>query len=102
VPIPLDPGEVDWYNSEVVDCPVTLDWNSVSDPSGVVYYVWLERNILDWEVEYTAYPVYNSELNIPSSNCEVGGVYRWRVAAGDGAGNWSNWSDWLYYGIAFE
>ncbi|MFQ6057492.1 MAG: sigma-70 family RNA polymerase sigma factor [Anaerolineae bacterium] len=99
VPKPLGPGTPDFSTASSVDCPVTLRWNPVSDPSGVVYHVILEVLDSTWQQEGSWYPVPNPQQQVFGSHCQMGFYYRWHVRAQDGAGNWSSWSDWLYYGV---
>jgi hypothetical protein len=96
-PAPLSPGTNDPNNPQYKNCPWVLDWTPVSDPSGVVYYVLLEFKPWNqnWKEEDHWYPVYDSQLTV--SHCAEYLAYRWRVIARDGAGNWSNWSEYLYH-----
>ena len=102
VPTPLEPGNADSAYSESVDCPVTLRWKPISDPSGVIYFVELETRMdvySEWQPDYAWEKVSGSELEVSYPYCQTA-YYRWRVIAQDGAGNWSEgWSDWLYYEI---
>jgi hypothetical protein len=101
VPTPLEPGNADSAYSESVNCPVTLRWQPISDPSGVVYFVELETMDVysEWQPDYAWERVSGSELEVSYPYCQTA-YYRWRVIAQDGAGNWSEgWSDWLYYEI---
>ncbi|UCC65181.1 MAG: LysM peptidoglycan-binding domain-containing protein [Anaerolineae bacterium] len=98
IPTPLEPGTPEEAPS--VDCPVTLRWTPVSDPSGVVYQVSLETYYAGYDGRISVdfwHPVHGSELSgLP---CESYRSYRWHVRAEDGAGNWSGWSYWLYYQV---
>ena len=101
-PVPLEPGNADETDSEGVDCPVTLRWKPVDDPSGVVYLVRVERFGAgeEWVLEQSRYPVSDAEWEVSGASCKMGLRYRWRVMAQDGAGNWSEGeAEWLYYGI---
>lgn len=102
IPSPLGPGSTDPNNPPDVDCPVTLRWQAVSDPSGVTYSVGLEKQIApgnwsqvgSWDnLTVTERPLSGLLL------CDYGWTYRWRVRARDGAGNWSSWSAWLAYEV---
>jgi hypothetical protein len=80
---------------------VTLDWDAVSDPSGIAEYrVQVEQEITagNWDPvsgsPWTGLSGTELELDL---NC--GGVYRWRVRAVDGAGNASDFSAWAEFGI---
>jgi len=77
---------------------VTLDWNAVSDPSGIkTYYVKLERQITlnnwqsagGWTTSSTAQTV----------SVQCGGIYRWQVRAEDNAGNQGPWSGFMNFAI---
>jgi len=101
IPTPLKPGRTDYTDPEKdVKCPVTLIWDPVSDPSGVVYEVILERRdelSEGWKWAGRWYPVLGSNLEVSYPQCKEETEYRWRVRAQDGAWNWSGWSKWLYY-----
>jgi hypothetical protein len=86
----------------VLDCDkVPLDWDSVSDPSGIAEYrVQVEQEITagNWD------PVSGSPwTGLSGTELELdlscGGVYRWRVKAVDGVGNESDFSAWAEFGI---
>ncbi|HHS97477.1 MAG TPA: sigma-70 family RNA polymerase sigma factor [Chloroflexi bacterium] len=96
-PQPIGPGTTDPNGPENTACPVTLRWNPVSDPSGVVYYVRLERwTGREWILEGSWYPVSASQVeDVPCSYY----LYRWHVMAEDGARNYSDWSAWMYYAV---
>ena len=89
----------------VLDCEaVTLNWDAVSDPSGIAEYrvqVELEVTPGNWDPvsgsPWTGLGGTELELNTTTLNC--GGVYRWRVRAVDGAGNMSDFSAWAEFGI---
>ena len=102
IPTPLKPGRPDSTDPEKdVNCPVTLIWDPVSDPSGVVYEVLLEKRGEPgegWKEAGRWYPVSGSELEVSYPQCKEEREYRWRVRAQDGAGNWSGWPPkWLYF-----
>jgi len=80
---------------------VTLDWDAVSDPSGIAgYRVQVEQEITagNWDPvsgsPWTSLSVTELELTL-----DCGGVYRWRVRAIDGAGNESGFSAWAEFGV---
>jgi hypothetical protein len=86
----------------VLDCDeVTLDWNSVSDPSTIAEYrVQVELQVTpgNWD------PVSGSPWNGLSETeleltLDCGGFYRWRVKAVDGVGNGSDFSAWAEFSI---
>ena len=84
IPNPQDPT-----GGESVSCPgatgsATLKWSSVSDPSGVTYYVkWNGAGQSGgWEGTGTSHGI----------SIKCGYQYSWQVRACDGAGNCSNWS----------
>jgi hypothetical protein len=77
---------------------VFLAWNPVSDESGIAgHQVQMEKG-----PSYSPAP--GSPWNTGDGNkhqvaIECGGVYRWRVRAQDGAGNWSDYSPWASFGV---
>lgn len=102
VPSPLGPGSTDPGNPPDVDCPVTLRWQAVSDPSGVVYSAVLEKEIApgNWSQVGSWDNLTVTEKSLSGLLlCDYGWTYRWRVRARDGAGNWSGWSAWLAYEV---
>lgn len=77
---------------------VTLDWNPVSDPSGIkTYYVKLERQITpgNWQ----SAGGWTTSSTAQSVSVQCGGIYRWQVRAEDGAGNQGPWSGFMNFGI---
>ncbi len=102
IPSPLEPGSTDPGSLPDVDCPVTLRWQAVSDPSGVVYSVVLEKEVSsgNWSQVGSWDNLTVTERQLSGLLlCDYGWTYRWRVRARDGAGNWSAWSPWLYYDV---
>ena len=98
VPTPYVPA-----NELVVDCKSTqnLVWLPVEDPSGVVYYVKLERKITatSWESVRGWGPLTDKQVE---ADVDCGGIYRWAVRAEDGAGNISAWSEWYTFSVNLE
>jgi hypothetical protein len=86
----------------VIDCPATekqtLVWLPVTDPSGVVYYVKLERQVTAtvWDSVRGWGPLEGKQVE---ADVQCGGIYRWAVRAEDGAGNISEWSEWFTFSI---
>jgi hypothetical protein len=77
-----------------------LDWNAVSDPSGVEYRVQVEQEITpgNWEkVSGSPWTGITATKLVLDLGC--GGVYRWRVRAVDGVGNKSGFSAWAEFGV---
>ncbi len=76
----------------------TLAWIPVSDPSGVVYYVKLERQVTpdNWQSVRGWGPVSGKQVE---ADVQCGGIYRWTVRARDGAGNYSDWFSWSHFSI---
>lgn len=80
---------------------VTLDWNAVSDPSGIAEYrVQVEQEVTlgNWD-KVSGSPwsgLSGTELEL---DLGCGGIYRWRVRAVDGAENESAFSAWAEFGI---
>jgi len=100
VPAPLEPGSTSPDNPPDFYCPLTLRWQPVSDPSGVVYSVVLEKETSsgNWSQVGSWDNLAEPQKDILGQfQCDIGWKYRWRVRAIDGAGNRSNWSSWLYY-----
>jgi hypothetical protein len=79
---------------------VTLDWNPVSDASGIeTYYVKVEREITpgNWQ-SAGGWTATGTQVTI-SLGCGIS--YRWAVRAEDGAGNAGPWSTWGQFGVTF-
>lgn len=77
---------------------VTLDWNPVSDLSGIkTYYVKLERQITPGNWQSAGGWTTSSTAQTVSVQC--GGMYRWQVRAEDNAGNQGPWSGFMTFGI---
>jgi hypothetical protein len=77
---------------------VTLDWNAVTDPSGIkTYYVKLERQITqgNWQ-SAGGWTTSSTSQSVP---VQCGGIYRWQVRAEDGAGNQGPWSGFMNFSI---
>lgn len=86
-----------------VDCvsSVILSWHAVSDPSGVTYYVKLERQVTatEWTTVRGWGPQAEREVD---ADVDCGIIYRWAVRAQDGAGNFSDWSEWFQFGVSLD
>ncbi|MBN1976767.1 MAG: hypothetical protein JW918_05145 [Anaerolineae bacterium] len=97
VPTPQVPAD-----GLVVACSATgkqtLAWLPVDDPSGVVYYVKLERKVTatSWESVRGWGPVEGKQVE---ADVDCGVIYRWAVRAQDGAGNFSAWSVWFNFSV---
>lgn len=77
---------------------ITLDWNPVSDPSGIkTYYVKLERQITpgNWQ-SAGGWTTSTTSQNV---SVQCGGIYRWQARAEDKAGNQSGWSSAMNFSI---
>ena len=77
---------------------VTLDWNAVSDPSGIkTYYVKLERQIStnNWQ-SAGGWTTSNTSQSV---TVQCGGIYRWQVRAEDKANNQGPWSGMMNFSI---
>ncbi len=77
---------------------VTLDWNAVSDASGIkTYYVKLERQISagNWQ----SAGGWTTSNTAQSVSVQCGGIYRWQVRAEDNAGNQGPWSGFMNFSI---
>jgi len=102
VPQPIGPGTTDENRPESTSCPLTLRWNPVSDPSGVVYNVTVIRQSYggNWELVGSWYGLTATELEIGGDPNLCGyALYAWNVQAEDGARNRSSPSQYLYYEI---
>jgi hypothetical protein len=93
-------------NGAVIDpCPfpseVVLEWNPVSDPSDVFYYVKLESQgkVDEWHTVRGWGPTQDTQV-VADIDCGI--IYRWAVRAQDGAGNLSDWSVWGTFSITLE
>jgi len=85
IPNPQDPTGGESVSCSGATGTATLKWSSVSDPSGVTYYVKWNRAgqpASGWDGTGTQHSI--------SISC--GYQYSWQVRACDGAGNCSNWS----------
>jgi len=99
VPTPYVPAD-----GLVIGCPSTpekkqtLAWLPVDDPSGVVYYVKLERQktATEWDSVAGWGPVSDKQVE---ADVECGGIYHWAVRAEDGEGNDSAWSEWFTFSV---
>lgn len=98
VPTPYVPAD-----ELVIECKSkqTLVWLPVEDPSGVVYYVKLERNTMGttWETVRGWGPLTDKQVE---ADVLCGGIYRWAVRAEDGVGNISVWSAWYRFSINLD
>ena len=80
---------------------VTLDWDAVSDPSGIkTYYVKLERQITQGNWQSAGGWTTSSTSQNVSVQC--GGIYRWQARAEDNAGNQSGWSGAMNFSINLD
>jgi hypothetical protein len=80
---------------------VTLDWNPVSDPSGIkTYYVKLERQITqgNWQ-SAGGWTTSSTAQSVP---VQCGGIYRWQARAEDNAGNQGPWSGFMNFSINLQ
>lgn len=85
---------------------VTLDWNAVSDPSGIGQYQ-VEMEDRPWMTPpwttFSGSPwtgLGGTSLGVSGIYC--GDEYRWRVRAIDGAGNPGAWSPWAYFSVTIS
>lgn len=98
---PPAPALVSPTGGDTLGCgPVTLDWNPVSDPSGIgTYYVKWEREVTpgNWQ-SLGGQATTGTQVTI-SLDCGIS--YRWSVMAEDGAGNPGPWASWAEFGVTF-
>ena len=82
-----------------VDCDdVELDWNPVTDPSGIdIYYVKAEKETSPgtWQ-SAGGWTATDTQVTV---SLECGLSYRWEVRAEDGAGNVGPWSSWGTFSV---
>lgn len=79
---------------------VTLDWNAVSDPSGIkTYYVKLERQSTPGNWVSAGGWTTNGTTTSQSVSVQCGGIYRWLVRAEDNAGNEGPWAGPMNFSI---
>jgi hypothetical protein len=92
--VPADGLELSCRSSQ------TLAWIPVSDPSGIAgYYVTLEGRAheqADWELIGEWGPMIGKQVDV-AVGCPF--YYRWAVQAQDGAGNYSDWSEWSHFSV---
>ncbi|MFZ5808143.1 MAG: hypothetical protein ACOY16_02575 [Chloroflexota bacterium] len=96
VPTPLQPGVPDPNNPVTTPC-IPLQWSAVSDPSGVTYFIELERKSGGKYMKLAEWHDISGTSQNMANMCASGYYYRWRVRARDGAGNWSSSSPWFYF-----
>jgi len=105
---PPAPELVEPEDGAVVPCPadptiVTLRWNRVEDPSGIVgYFVQLEAVAAETLAVPTPTPAYTGPVSgtALASSLDCGWDYRWRVRAEDGVENAGAWSGWREFRLA--
>jgi hypothetical protein len=89
----------------VIDCAAeqVLAWLPVEDDSGdpVRYFVELEYQVTadQWETVSEWGQLADKQVEA-EVNCGL--FYRWRVRAQDGAGNYSEWSDWSHFSVSLS
>ena len=95
-PTGLDPGNDDSAAPESGNCPWSLTWNAVTDPTGVWYEVEMQRREgeNEWPEQERVDGLSTNKTTI--SDCAEYTTYRWHVRAYDGAGNTGQWSQWVY------
>ncbi|MBT4306500.1 MAG: hypothetical protein HOD40_12160 [Chloroflexi bacterium] len=99
-PVPTQYSPTNGYNYPSVASFVTLDWESVSDPSGIgEYQIEIQKHPGDnnWT------PVsFSPIVGIAGSETTISvdsAIYRWRVRAIDGVGNMGTWSGWFTFTV---
>jgi hypothetical protein len=104
-PAPALQSPSDGWEAPCSTPSVTLEWQAVSDPSGVASYdVDVEYDNAGYWVDYrslssTSTSVVLAPAAPATSLCEGTNMrnFRWRVRARDGAGNPGSWSGWFYF-----
>jgi hypothetical protein len=100
---PPIPTIIEPKNDVILSCAASakLDWNDVSDPSGIDKYIVVVEEfdgVSTWdEISGSPFNVQNkSDLDI-TIMCGI--YYRWKVKALDNAGNGSNYSGWTNFSV---
>lgn len=71
---------------------VPFDWSAVEDPSGVAYTIEVSQSSDFSTVILRKDNLTQTEYTLSDQEALARGKYYWRVRAGDGAGNESNWT----------
>ncbi|MGB9673177.1 MAG: hypothetical protein ACPL3P_03495 [Anaerolineales bacterium] len=96
IPTPIQPGNTSENNPPTSAC-IPLQWQGVSDPSGLYYIVELQKKVGNtWNQEIIWIGVSTTSQDM-GYHCKSGWHYRWHVRAKDNAGNLSDWSTWFYF-----
>ncbi len=104
---PPSPAPAVPSNGLVLECgsqkKQVLAWLPVTDPSGVVYFVKLERQVKrgEWQSVRGWGPVNDKQVEAKDL-LQCGLIYRWAVRAQDGAGNTGDWSGWSNFSVTLE
>jgi len=99
-PSPLEPPQ---KASVACQATVRLVWTAVSDPSGIAAYLGkLERDDYPYGWQTSGWGPVAGNRNWIDVAVNCGSFYRWQVRAQDGAGNWSDWSTWSYFGVILD
>ena len=89
----------------VIECAAeqVLAWLPVEDDGGgpVRYFVELEVQVAadQWETVNEWGQLADKQVEV---EVDCGRFYRWRVRAQDGAGNYSQWSDWSHFSVSMS
>ena len=83
---------------DILDNTPTFEWTTVTDPSGVMYEIWIDNDIDFSSPVYVALESENAHT-LPDENAlELCVHYWWRVRAWDGAMNVGEWSEeWHFH-----
>ncbi len=97
-------------NTSKIVCPeglerraVDLEWNAVSDSSGVVSYQLVVKQRFgdkDWSTITRQDSIKETSYGLLDLSCEY--TYTWQLRAIDKLGNTSNWSDWYTFGLIYD
>ncbi len=100
-PAPIGPGSLDPNQPTLICGTVVLQWNPVSDPSGIQGYrvnlQWYDGS--QWQSSPPYFIVYGTSLDVTEWTAphEYQHPLRWAVWAIDNAGNHGPQSPWLYF-----
>ncbi len=102
---PLAPAPNSPAGGVTLACPSNpvLDWDSVSDASGISSYtVQLQVSYDNQNWSDAPGSLFTTTATEQSVTVDCGGYYRWRVRATDGANNQGSYSAWVYFQVTLN